>query len=157
MPKRTFRLLGAGSAGTKISASLLADLLQMLVTGSRRAVRMRIEGRSAAAGSKPRWLERASSFNFTGISEGSCVVEIEAPPSADAAPDRFLQKSFLLDHDRSGLDYWEESLAEAIAGKEDSDLFDPVMLSDFDRSLTQVFSHSVTSIEMGSSRRGAPV
>jgi len=156
MSERIFRLRGAGLDGSKISAALLVDLLEMVIHGSRRALRMRIEGRSAAAGAKPPWLEPASSFAFLGLGDGSCVVHVDAPSLAEAAPSEFLQKSFFVDNERSGIDFWEDSLRDASAGRDESELFDPGMLSEFERDLAQLFSHSVSSLESGKADELAP-
>ncbi len=61
MPKYSVRLVGA-NAGARIEGSLLRDLLDVLVEGARRAVRLRVDGRSSAPGSLPSWLDRATSL-----------------------------------------------------------------------------------------------
>jgi len=109
---------------------------------------MRVEGRSAAGGPKPSWLEPGSKFDFLGISEGSSIVRLEAPSLAQAAPEAFGQGSLFVDNTQSAIDLLEESLADALAGKADSDLYDPAMLAAFEEALERVFSHPIETLEL---------
>jgi hypothetical protein len=148
MPLHSIRVVGPSADGTRISGPLLRDLLAMVAEGSRRALRMRVEGRSTAAGRLPDRLEPATEFNFLGISSGSCVVNLEAPTLAQAAPRTFAQGSLFLDNRSSAIGLWEESLADALAGDADSDRFDPSMLAEFKKSLCRVFEHDVEMLEI---------
>jgi hypothetical protein len=152
MPLHSIRVVGPLADGSRISGPLLRDLLAMVAEGSRRALRMRVEGRSTAAGRIPDRLEPATEFLFLGLSNGSCVVNLEAPTLAQAAPRTFAQGSLFLDNNSSAIGLWEESLADALAGEADSDRFDTSMLAEFKKSLRRVFENKVVMLEI---RHGA--
>ncbi len=156
MPHFTIRLIGPTATGSRISGPLLRDLLAMVSEGSRRALRMRVEGRSTAGGRIPDRLEPATEFDFVGLSEGSCVVGLEAPTLAQAAAETFGQGNLFLDNARTSVGLWRESLADALIGKADSDLFDGSMLAEFKKSLGRVFSHAVDSFEIRNGKDADP-
>jgi len=110
----------------------LRDLLELTLEGARGALRLRVEGRSTARGT-PKWIAVASDFQIVGLSQGSAIVELEARPISDAAPDRFGEEdpTVPLDTSRSALSFFEESFAEALRGKEDADLYDRALLGTF--------------------------
>ena len=143
MPLHSIRVVGPSADGSRISGPLLRDLLAMVAEGSGRALRMRVEGRSTAAGRVPDRLEPATEFDFLGLSDGSCVVNLEAPTLAQAAPRTFAQGSLFLDNSSSAIRLWQESLADALAADTDSDRFDLSMLAEFKKSLRRVFEHNV--------------
>src|SRR5690606_24949142 len=91
MDKTAVRLVGPLARGARVSAPLLRDLLDTLVEGARRAVRLRLEGRSTARGASPSWLDEAVNFDVVGLEQGSTVVDIEAPSLEEALPKRFKQ------------------------------------------------------------------
>jgi len=99
----------------------------MVAEGSGRALRMRVEGRSTAAGRVPDRLEPATEFDFLGLSDGSCVVNLEAPTLAQAAPRTFAQGSLFLDNSSSAIRLWQESLADALAADADSDRIEALL------------------------------
>ena len=148
MSTHTLRVVGSKALGERISGLLLRDLLTLVANGASRALRMRVEGRSTAAGPKPAWLDPGSAFDFLGVSTGSSVVHLGAAPLADAAPTHFRQASFFLDNRKTAIELWRESLADALRGETDSDLFDRSMLVDFRNRLKQLFSHDVTELEV---------
>jgi hypothetical protein len=148
MPLQSIRVLGPSANRSRISGPLLRDLLAMVAEGSRRALRMRVEGRSTAAGRVPDRLEPATEFAFLGLSDGSCVVNLEAPTLAQAAPRTFAQGSLFLDSSSSAIRLWQESLADALAADADSDRFDLSMLAEFKKSLHRVFEHNVEMFEI---------
>jgi len=110
---------------------------------------MRLEGRSTSGGPKPPWLEPGSAFDFVGLTSGSSVVLLDAPPLAEAHPGTFAQRCIFLDNQRTAIDFWKESLADALSGEVNSELFDQSMLADFKKSLKQLFSHGVSEVEIG--------
>src|SRR4051812_24273407 len=120
MLEYTLRISGSNASGDRISGPLLRDLLDFVAEGSRRALRLRVEGRSIAKGTAPTWLSSGASFDFTGLSEGSCVVHLYAPPLAQAAPEQFEQGNLFLDHHLSAVTLWTQSLHDALEGKADS-------------------------------------
>jgi hypothetical protein len=148
VPKHTLRVTGPTARGQRISGPLLRDLLGMVAEGASRALRMRVEGRSTSAGPKPSWLESGSGFDFLGLASGSTVVSIDAPPVAEADPTAFAQGSMFLDNKKTAIQFWHESLADALKGETDSELFDQSMLADFKKWLRQLFSHDVTELQI---------
>jgi len=75
MLKHQISLNGPNARGVRISAVLLKDLLDVIVDGTRGALRLKIEGRSFARGSDPAWLGRAADFEITGLNTGSTLIE----------------------------------------------------------------------------------
>lgn len=61
---------GPAARGAVVAADVLAELLDVLLDGSRKAVRRLIEGRSTASdGTSPPWLEPSVVFDVTGLAE----------------------------------------------------------------------------------------
>jgi len=69
----------------------------------------------------------ATEFAFLGLSDGSCVVNLEAPTLAQAAPRTFAQGSLFLDNSSSAIRLWQESLADALAADADSDRIEALL------------------------------
>src|SRR6266700_4724605 len=87
MPNYYIRLIGPGSRGRRVSGELLRDVLDVLVDGARKAVRLRCEGKSGGPGPAPAWVGRAASFDFVETEAGSTIVQLDAPALADVAAD----------------------------------------------------------------------
>lgn len=148
--RHRIRLQGPGTTGKRISGALLRDLLDVLVEGCRGAVRMRVEGRSAAPGPRSSWLTGAADFELLPLESGSTVVPIDAAPLAASAPERFAQFNFLeVDPRRSALSLLEESLEQALCGNEEAELFDQSLLQRFG-GLSRVLTDGVERIEITS-------
>ncbi|MBL9020584.1 MAG: hypothetical protein JNL21_00230 [Myxococcales bacterium] len=147
--KLKLKLTGDGMRGTRVAAPLLRDLLDTVVEGTRGAVRLRMEGRSAARGTAPAWLERAATFDLVAIDEGSTEVVLDAPSLAKAVPEQFRQIQLFggLDGSLSCLDLFGESLCDAVEAKPDSDLYDDHLLDTFG-SISRVFGHGVQKIHV---------
>jgi hypothetical protein len=154
MAKYTLRIIGPTLCGNRIAGPILRDLLDLVAEGSRRALRLRVEGRSIAKGNPPAWLTAATVFDFTGLSEGSCVVHLDAPALAEAAPEQFEQGSLFLDHRMTSLALWLQSLEDAMEGKADSDLFDTGLLDEVEKNLKRVFGHPIERIEIADGEIG---
>src|ERR1044071_8113051 len=92
MTKRRIKLSGPGAKGVVVNATLLRDLLTLVIDGSQRALRMRTEGRSTARGTLPRWISAAGEMDVQ-ILPGSTVLEIDAPTLMEADPQEFGQSS----------------------------------------------------------------
>ncbi|HBL29905.1 MAG TPA: hypothetical protein DD490_23960 [Acidobacteria bacterium] len=119
----------------------LRDLLDLVLEGCRKAVRLRAEGRSSAPGALPSWLAAATDFEVVGLRAGSAVVDLEAAPLADLTKDRFRQNPpiFDLDLSRTSLSIFAETFEQALRGEADSDFQDPGLLktfADFSRILS---------------------
>lgn len=158
MTKYSLRLLGPEARGARISAGLLKTVLDVLTEGARGAVRLRAEGRSTMRGTVPGWLVRGADFDVLGFRPGSTVVEFEAPVLREAAPERFGQGDLLLElhPEDTALGLFQASLADALEGKEDSDLFDEPLLARFE-GLNDVFSREIATIELTNGGRGGRV
>lgn len=148
------RLRGPGTTENRLSGTRLRDLLDLLVEGTRGAVRMRVEGRSSAPGPLSSWLTAAADFEVLPIEAGSTVVPIEAAPLADRSPERFAQFNFLeVDPSRSALSLFEESLAQALCGDEEAELFDQALLQRFG-GFSRILGDGVEKIEITSEEPG---
>jgi hypothetical protein len=149
--EHVIRLSGGAAEGTKISAELLRETLAVVLEGSRRALRMRTEGRSSARGPSPAWIEAATRFSVE-IRAGSTVLAFEAPTLLEAAPEEFGQRELFpeVQVDRTSFDYFTDSLGHAIRGDIDSRLFDRGLLELF-RRLNRIFSFGADRIEIGDS------
>lgn len=147
MKRYSIRLKGPGVGDARVSGAVMRDVLDFLIEGTRRSVRLLIDGRSATRGSAPSWLEPASAIYVLGLSKGSAVIEIEAPSLTEAAPERFSQLSAFIDYKRPGLDYLEETLRDAMEGKEDSEKFDEPLLAHLEH-LSGVFRGDVELLQI---------
>jgi hypothetical protein len=146
--KHTIRLLGPAARGPRVSMHLLRDLSETVLEAAQRSLRLRVEGRSNLQG-KTAWLDAATDIQLVGLREGSTVLELEAPPLGEAAPEIFEQLPvFDLSpgRDQSAFSLVEEAARDAIAGNADSDLLDRNILdclSSFHRVLDQGFDSIV--------------
>lgn len=145
-------LRGPGAKGVRVSARLLRATVDVLVDAVEEAVRLRVEGRSRARGSKPAWLERAAGFEVE-LTQGSTVLELEAPPLAEVCPAVFAQGELFepVAADRSSIDVFADSLADVIGRERDSDLYDEGFL-DTVLDLGKVFDQGIESVEFEGSR-----
>lgn len=87
-----FRLEGLDEQQGQIKARDLQKVLEALLKTAERATRIMATGDSK--GGKPKWLEEATNFVVTGISEGSTVLEIDAPELGSIAGEQFEQSDF---------------------------------------------------------------
>ena len=150
--RHTIRLRGPRAAGARISGATLKTLATVLVDGCRRSLRLHVDGKSQARGPVPEWLDRAGDFDIVGLSEGSTVLEIEARPLLEAAPEVFQQGNFLfeLDTGRTCLDLFEDGLARALAGDAESDQYDQGLLRHFSE-FKKILARGFDSIELSDS------
>jgi hypothetical protein len=129
-------LHGPQAADDRISGHLFRDLLDVLIEGSERALRFRIEGRSAPAGPRPAWLGRIADFSLLRVPElGASTAAIESKPLIETMPERFKQNELFdnLDPSKSPIELFEDGLEDAINGNGDSVLFDPALVKTFER------------------------
>ena len=149
MDKTAVKLSGPLVQGARISAPLLRDLLNTLVVGAGRSLRLRVEGRSTASGSWPGWLDEAVRFDIVGLETGSTVINVEAPALLEALPDRFQQTDMFptCDPEKSALAHFTESLDDALSGNTESDLYDEALVGTFE-SFDKILGQGVTCIEM---------
>lgn len=131
-----------------MDARLLQATLDILVDAVEESVRLRVEGRSRARGSKPRWLERASAFDVE-IAKGSTAVLMKGPPLTEVSPEVFAQSELFepLRGNPSCVDVFAAALADVVAGDRDSDLYDDGFLGTLTR-LDRVFKRDVEAVEL---------
>jgi len=137
---------------------LLQTTLDILVEAVEESVRLRVEGRSRARGSKPGWLERASAFEVE-VAKGSTSLLMQAGPLADVCPDVFSQSELFepLEGNPSCVDVFAAALTDVISGDRDSDLYDDGFLMTL-TNLDRVFKQDVETVELvnGRTTRIAP-
>jgi hypothetical protein len=150
MSERTISLQGPASKGATVSASALRDLLDVLIEGCQRSVRLRWEGRSTAPGQVPRWIEAAAAFDLRQLREGSTQLVLDAPPVRSIAEEASGQVPLLpaVGDTASALDLFHDGLADAIGGNLESDCFDGPLLETFGR-LRRVLEHGFERIDFG--------
>lgn len=122
------KLDGPSATGTRVSAMLLHDLLGVMTEGSRRALRLRVDGRSVVPGTPPAWVNAAADFVFLPIEPGSTVLNVQAPRLYEAAPERFAQETWGLNSSTTGFELFVEGLEDALAGRDESDRYDDGLL-----------------------------
>jgi hypothetical protein len=145
---RIVKVQGPRAHGTIVSATLLRDLLGVVIEGSKKAVRIRSEGRSAAPGTLPRWIEASADFTVE-IREGSTELLLTSPTLLEVNPEEFGQIGMFpeIDPYHTSFDYFAESLAAAVRGDESSNLYDRALLQSFQR-LRSVFDSGAESISI---------
>jgi hypothetical protein len=134
---------------------LLRDLLDVLTDGTRRAVRLHLEGRSTARGSVPRWVTVGADFEVVALREGSTVLELEAPPIGEVLASELAQLGFFgePEGDKSAIDLLLEGLEDAVEGREQSDRFDQGLLDRLG-DLDRVFDRGIEAVEVSNEREG---
>lgn len=133
MIRHSIRLEGGAAHGPRLSAQAVHELTGILIAMAQRCLRLRVDGRSTLYG-HPAWLDAAASFNLIGLSDGSTVLQLEAPALGQAAPEVF-QRLPLWDHsprpEQTVLSLVEEAVDEAVRGNAESDLLDLHILDSF--------------------------
>lgn len=148
MPHFEIRLIGNRETGATIDGAVLRDVLDSLLEGVRRAVRLRVEGRSSAPGTAPRWLSEAGKFRVLGFREGSTVIDLDAPVVGEALADRGGLGPLFEEPDphATGMGWYRDVLEDALRADRDSDRFDAGLL-DAVVGWHRVLSHGVARIE----------
>ncbi len=151
MFKYKVKLKGFGAERDGISSFVLRDLMDVLTEGMLRALRLRVEGRSAVAGMIPAWLDVAADVDV--YVKDASTIEIEAPPLYATMPERFKQLSFFaeLDTSKSCFTVFEESLNDALSGDANSDLYDNGVLETF-AEFKRLLARGVESVEINNGR-----
>ncbi len=126
------RLEGPAIRAERISGPLLHDLLHLIVEGSQRALRLRLEGRSTARGTPPGWLKGATVFDLLPEKDGKAI-HLDAPPLLETMHERFKQRDLFPDLDpaKSALDLFEDGLEDALNGVAESDRYDEGLVDTF--------------------------
>lgn len=135
----------------------MRGLLDFYIEGSRRALRLRTEGRSTAKGPRPSWIDAAVHAAIE-IKPGSTLIEIDALSLLKAVPDQFVQLDFFpeLDVDLPAFDYLVDSLRAATTEQGDASLYDRELL-EFLRGHEALFkTYGVDAIEFRHRVDGPP-
>jgi hypothetical protein len=153
MPNYSLRLIGPEAHGLPLPLALLREVLDSLEESARRAVRLRLEGRSTARGTPPGWLDRACAIQVLGIRAGSTVIEFAVPTLVESVPDRLgeLEREDDLAPGATCLTLLSEGLADATSGRADSDRFDRRLLETLSE-WRRVLDRGITTIELGNER-----
>ncbi|HEY0970896.1 MAG TPA: hypothetical protein VGE02_08000 [Gemmatimonadales bacterium] len=154
----TIHLAGPGIPDAhRLPGALVRDLFDALDRGARGAVRLRLEGRSAAKGPQPGWLDRAARFDLLDLTSDAPGLRIAAPELRDALRDRFEQTDLFADHvaKATGISLFAEGLADAVRGRSDSEAYDEGLLRTYER-LSKVFGRDVETIELRNGRPDVP-
>ncbi|HSM50325.1 MAG TPA: hypothetical protein VLA75_02885 [Thermoanaerobaculia bacterium] len=135
-----------------MNAKLLQTALEILVEAVEESVRLRVEGRSKARGSKPGWLERAAGFDVELV-EGSTSLLMHGKPLAETCPEVFAQSELFepLQGNPTGVDVFAAALADVVDGDRDSDLYDDGLLATL-MKLDRLFKHGVEAVELVNGR-----
>ncbi len=152
MERRTVRLAGPGTLGSHVHARVLGETTALLVEGTQRALRLRTQGRSAARGSLPPWIEAASDvvLSVRGSTErwsGPTLLHVELPTLLQAAPGTFGQLEMFpeLDLSRTSFDYLVDSMSAAVSPAGDDALYDVPFL-EFLRKQSSIFDAGVDTM-----------
>jgi hypothetical protein len=154
MSKHRIKIDGPGVKGVKVNACLLRTILDLVIEGSQRAVRIRTQGRSTARGLAPKWIEASSEFSVQ-ILEGSTLLEIEAPSLMEADPDEFAQRDLFpdIDPERTSIDYFTDSLSAALEGENQANLYDKSFL-EFLHHFDSILNRGVNTVKIISDGNG---
>jgi hypothetical protein len=124
----------------------LRELLDVLGDGCLQATRLRVDGRSTASGSPPAWLERASWFELEAIRSDALV--LQSRPVQIGLAQLHVGRTFSeLDPRRSCLDLFEDSLEDALSGREESDRYDRQLMETIE-GLGRLFRYGIDRISV---------
>ncbi|MBN2195943.1 MAG: hypothetical protein JW751_24205 [Polyangiaceae bacterium] len=156
MRSHTITLQG-GPADLRVPADVLVELLGALQDGAMRAARFAVEGESVRKGPKPAWLDAIGRFEITGPTQGSAILQVEAPTLGEAVPERFgdaaevalfAEPGRTLDARHSALDLFGTVLRSALVGDRDSVLADRPLLESCVR-LARIRLGAYSAISLG--------
>ena len=151
------RLIGPGVADGNIPGPLVGPLFEALDRSIKGAVRLALEGRSAARGPLPQWLARAAAFDLVGVSDRAATLRLQAPTLEEALPERFGQGELFPDPyaDKTALALLSESLDDALHGRAESEMYDDRLLGTFG-DFGQVLKQGVSAVEIRNGRPSTP-
>ena len=151
MTTREIRLEGPGAHGTSVNAALLRDLLDLVIGGTQRALRLRTQGRSVAQGAQLKWIVAATEMDIQ-LREGSTVVAFEVPTLLEADPLEFRQSGLFpeIDPSLTGIDYLASSIAAVSASDKQAQQYDTPFLEHL-QGFGKVLSHGIEKITFSGS------
>lgn len=157
MATRFIVIEGPATRGTRVSAEALQAILDIILEGSRRALRLRTQGRSTTRGTSPRWIHQATGFDVELIS-GSTVLRLSGPTIVESNPEQFAQRDLFpeLDVELTAIDYFGDLLEQATQHPDQAtDTLDKGMIEHI-RRLEDVFDAGVTSVGYRRALRDEP-
>lgn len=127
------RVTGLKTKDGSIPVFLFKEIIDGILKGCDRVLRLVVEGRSSKVGKTPDWLQQSLDFTITGIKTGSTVLELEAPVLEESMPESFLQKKLwgdwaLFEPGDTPLTLLSKSVTDASAGNMESDYIDSGVL-----------------------------
>ncbi|RKZ40963.1 MAG: hypothetical protein DRQ49_02830 [Gammaproteobacteria bacterium] len=130
MPSYQILIDSQKTNNSKVSVTLLQALLSVLIEGSKGAIRLRAEGRSAVRGAPPEWIKTATQFSME-LQENR--LHIESPTLYDTVPELFQPNDGFpeLISERTSLDYLIDSLTSALTNERLDPLYDKALLEVF--------------------------
>lgn len=154
MENRTVRMDGPRTMGSHVRGRVLAEATELLVHGTQRALRLRTQGRSAARGSVPSWIEAASEVvisidaSTARHASGPTLLHVQVPTLLEAAPNAFQQVELFpeLDVRRTSFDYLVDSMSAAVSPTGDDALYDLPFL-EFLRKRSVLFDAGVETLQ----------
>lgn len=127
-----------GSAGLqrrRVDGVVLKNLLDILIVGTRQALRLRVDGRSSFCGQIPEWLTMAAGFDFV-LDPPEGLIAIEMKSLVQSAPEKFSQMSLFrtgLDVQKPAFALWEESIKDVFSGNMESENYDDGLIKTIGR------------------------
>jgi len=85
------RIIGLTEHEGQIKVTTFQRVLGALLKTAERTARLLATGAGSEKGAKPRWLAATMDMTIAGLSAGSTVVEVVAPPIGETARDAFAQ------------------------------------------------------------------
>lgn len=149
------RIKGLKTRSGTIPLIVLKDISESILDGSERSLRLAIAGASARGGRRSPWLLKSLELTFTGISEGSTVLEIEAPRLGDTAPDLVQRQDFwysLPNSDDTAVTLLAQSVKDATSESRESEHYDSGILDSL-LSFEDIIDNYITGIEIESEDR----
>lgn len=90
--KYQLRIKGLPSRDGTITVRAFIELLQQITSCAEKGLRLAIKGSSFKQGRPPAWLEKSTDIIFTGLENGSTVLDFEAPMIRDTIKDQIVQQ-----------------------------------------------------------------
>jgi hypothetical protein len=149
MMEYTIRLIGPDERPARLSGALIASLFETLDRGTRGAVRLRLDGRSAAKGTPPSWLSRAAFFSLDAVEKDQAILHLSAPALGDSVAADTAQYELIPETDaaKTPLTLMSEGLSDALRGTDQTDTYDEPLLRTFETFRT-VFHQGVVGFQL---------
>ncbi len=115
-----------------ISILALKELIDNLIEGSEKALRLAVEGTSSKKGQLPSWLRNSVDFTITGLRKGSTKILISAPELIDTAPEELKQPdlwNIMPRTDDTALSIFIRAANDAVSKNNESSYVDGILLN----------------------------